>query len=92
MSTHLLPAGVSDEAVVLLADILPTSHEVGVLAGRVRPGDVVVIVGAGPIGLAAVMTAQLYSPTSIVVVDPSPPRRDAAKRLGADIVLDASEG
>ncbi|WP_067430004.1 zinc-binding dehydrogenase [Nocardioides jensenii] len=92
MSTHLLPAGVSDEAVVLLADILPTSHEVGVLAGRVRPGDVVVIVGAGPIGLAAVMTAQLYSPTSIVVVDPSPPRRDAAKRLGADIVLDASDG
>lgn len=91
MSTHLLPAGVSDEAAVLLADILPTSYEVGVLAGRVRPGDVVVIVGAGPIGLAAVMTAQLYCPARVVVVDPAPPRRDAARNVGADVVLDADD-
>ena len=90
LSTHLLPTGVSDEAAVLLADILPTSYEVGVLAGHVRPGDVIVIVGAGPIGLAAVMTAKLYSPSRIVVVDPAAPRRDAAKSLGADVVLDAT--
>jgi len=90
LSTHLLPANVSDEAAVLLADILPTSYEVGVLAGKVRPGDVVAIVGAGPIGLAAVMTAKLYSPSRIVVIDPAAPRRDAAKSLGADVVLDAT--
>ncbi len=91
LSTHLLPGGVSDSDAVLLADILPTSYEVGVLAGRVRPGDVVAIVGAGPIGLAAVMTAKLYSPSRIVVVDPAAPRRDAAKRIGADVVLDSTD-
>ncbi len=89
LSLHPLPQGVTDEAAVLLADILPTSYEVGVLNVRVRPGDAVVIVGAGPIGLAAVMTAKLYSPGCIVVIDPAEPRRDAAKRLGADVVLDA---
>ncbi len=89
LSTHLLPADVSNEAAVLLADILPTSYEVGVLNGRVRPGDTVVIVGAGPIGLAAVQTAALYSPARIVVVDPAAPRRDAAKRMGAHVVLDS---
>jgi alcohol dehydrogenase len=89
LSLHVLPQGVSDEAAVLLADILPTSYEVGVLNGRVRPGDTVVIVGAGPIGLAAVMTAKLYTPGCIVVIDPAEPRRDAAKSLGADVVLDA---
>jgi alcohol dehydrogenase len=89
MSLYALPQGVSDEAAVLLADILPTSYEVGVLNGQVRPGDTVAIVGAGPIGLAAVMTAKLYSPGCIVVVDPAEPRRDAAKSLGADVVLDA---
>jgi alcohol dehydrogenase len=87
LSLHALPQGVSDEAAVLLADILPTSYEVGVLNGQVRPGDTVVIVGAGPIGLAAVMTSKLYSPGCVVVVDPAEPRRDAAKSLGADIVL-----
>ena len=88
LSLHPLPESVSDEAAVLLADILPTSYEVGVLNGGVTPGDVLAIVGAGPIGLAAVMTAKLYSPSRIVVVDPAAPRRDAAKRLGADIALD----
>jgi alcohol dehydrogenase len=90
LSLHRLPANVSDDAAVLLADILPTSYEVGVLAGGVRPGDVVVIIGSGPIGLAAVITAKLYSPSRIVVVDPAAPRRDAAKRIGADVALDAS--
>jgi alcohol dehydrogenase len=89
LSLHQLPQGVTDEAAVLLADILPTSYEVGVLNGGVRPGDTVVIVGAGPIGLAAVMTSKLYSPGCLIVIDPAEPRRDAAKRLGADIVLDS---
>jgi len=82
-SLHKLPATVSDEAAVMLADILPTSYEVGVLNGAVGPGDTVVIVGAGPIGLAAIMTAKLYSPTAILVVDPAEPRRRAAEALGA---------
>lgn len=89
LSTHRIPTGVSNESAVLLADILPTSYEVGVLAGGVRPGDTVVILGAGPIGLAAVITARLFSPSRIVVADPSEPRRQAAKGLGADVVMDS---
>ena len=72
-SAYRLPEAVSNEQAVMLADILPTSYEVGVLNGQVRPGDVVAIVGAGPIGLAAVLTAKLYSPSSIVVIDPAAP-------------------
>ena len=68
-STHKVPAGVTDEQMVMLADILPTSYEVGVLNGDVQPGAVVAIVGAGPIGLAAILTARLYSPSHIVVID-----------------------
>jgi len=90
MSTHRLPEDLSDDAAVMLADILPTAYEVGVLAGQVRPGDTVVIVGAGPIGLAAVMTAQLQSPSNIVVIDPAPARREAAGSLGANVLLDVA--
>ncbi|MCI4065934.1 zinc-dependent alcohol dehydrogenase family protein [Micromonospora sp. R77] len=87
LSTYQLPASVTDEAAVLLADILPTSYEVGVLNGQVRPGDTVVVVGAGPIGLAAILTAKLYSPTHIVVVDKAQSRLDAAKQFGADVTV-----
>ncbi|WP_409329857.1 alcohol dehydrogenase catalytic domain-containing protein [Trujillonella humicola] len=86
-SVHRLPEGVDDVAALMLADILPTSYEVGALNGAVRPGDTVVIVGAGPIGLAAVMTAGLYTPQQIVVVDPVEARRSAATSLGAELVL-----
>ncbi|MCZ2860591.1 alcohol dehydrogenase catalytic domain-containing protein [Blastococcus sp. VKM Ac-2987] len=86
-SVHRLPDDVSDEAALMLADIFPTSYEVGALNGGVRPGDTVVVVGAGPIGLAAVMTAGLYSPERIVVVDPVESRRDAALAFGADVAL-----
>ncbi|HUG87837.1 MAG TPA: alcohol dehydrogenase catalytic domain-containing protein, partial [Actinomycetota bacterium] len=68
-STHLVPEGVSDEAVLMLADICPTGYEVGVLNGGIRPGDTVAVVGAGPIGLAVMLTAQLYSPSQIVAID-----------------------
>ncbi|BBY84032.1 zinc-dependent alcohol dehydrogenase family protein [Mycolicibacterium pulveris] len=88
-STHKVPAGVSDEQMILLADILPTAYEVGVLAGVVQPGDVVAIVGAGPIGLASVLTAKLYSPSHIVVIDVADARLDAARKLGADIVVNS---
>lgn len=82
-SAYRLPEDVSSADAVMLADILPTSYEVGVLNGAVRPGDTVVIVGAGPIGLAAVTTATLFSPGAIVVIDPAEPRRRAARALGA---------
>jgi alcohol dehydrogenase len=85
-SLHQLAPSMSDETTVLLADIGPTAYEVGVRNGQVSPGDVVAIVGAGPIGLAAVKTAQLYSPSHLIVVDPLAIRLDAAKRFGADLV------
>jgi alcohol dehydrogenase len=91
LSTYKLPSTISDETAVLLADILPTSYEVGVLNGQVRPGDTVVIVGAGPIGLAAVLTAKLYSPSQIIVIDMAEPRLKAALRLGATAALTPDE-
>ena len=89
-STYVAPAGVSDEKLLMLADILPTSYEVGVLNGRVRPGDVVAIVGAGPIGLSAIMGAKLFSPSHIVAIDMADARLEAAKAFGADIVVNNS--
>ena len=91
LSVHPLPAALPDEDAVLLADIFPTAYEVGVLNGHVRPGDTVAIVGAGPVGLAAVITARLFAPERIIVVDLAPARLDAAHRLGADAVADAHE-
>ncbi len=91
-STFSIPAGVTDEEVLMLADIGPTGYEVGVLNGRVRPGDVVAVVGAGPVGLSAILGARLYSPGHIVAIDLSGVRLNAAKRLGADIVVDAAGG
>jgi alcohol dehydrogenase len=86
-STYPVPSGSTDEEILMLADILPTSYEVGVLNGTVRPGDVVAIVGAGPIGLAAVVGARLYSPSHIVSIDLTDARLEAAKRFGADVVV-----
>lgn len=87
LSTYRLPEGVGDEAAVLLADILPTSYEVGVLNGRVRPGDTVVVVGVGPIGLAALVTARLFSPSHLIAIDKADSRLEAAKQFGADITV-----
>jgi alcohol dehydrogenase len=88
-STHKVPDGVTDEQMIVLADILPTSYEVGVLNGTVRPADVVAIVGAGPIGLAAILTARLFSPSHIVAIDLADSRLDAARKFGADIVVNS---
>ena len=84
-STYPVPEGLSDEQVLYLADILPTGFEVGVLNGRVQPGDIVVVVGAGPVGLAAILGARLYSPAAIVAVDPTAARRDWAEKFGANV-------
>ena len=81
------PSELSDEQVLFLADILPTSYEVGVLNGMVSPGDVVAIVGAGPIGLAAILTARLYTPGEIVAIDLADSRLESARRFGADMTI-----
>ncbi|MGX1128570.1 alcohol dehydrogenase [Streptomyces glaucescens] len=91
LSVHPLPATLADRDAVLLADIFPTAYEVGVLNGRVQPGDTVAVVGAGPIGLAAIATARLFSPERILAVDPAAARREAARKLGADAVADPAE-
>jgi len=91
-STYRIPDGVSDEAILMLADILPTGYEVGVLAGGVRPGDVVAVVGAGPIGLSAITCARLFSPSHIVAIDLSDARLKEAREFGADVTVnDATE-
>jgi alcohol dehydrogenase len=86
-STYRVPDGISDEEILMLADILPTGYEVGVLNGAVRPGDVVAIVGAGPIGLASIMGSRLYSPSHVVAIDLADSRLEAAKQFGADVVV-----
>ncbi|MFF1570550.1 zinc-dependent alcohol dehydrogenase family protein [Streptomyces sp. NPDC058293] len=91
LSVHPLPSAVDSYDAVLLADIFPTSYEVGVLNGKVQPGDTVVVVGAGPIGLAAIATAQLYSPGRIIAVDRAESRLAAARALGADATASADE-
>jgi len=89
-STYPVPEGTSDEQILMLADILPTGYEVGVLNGNVRPGDVVAVVGAGPIGLSAIMGARLFSPSHVVAVDLAGSRLEAAKQFGADVVVNNS--
>ena len=89
-STFRIPGGVSDEEALMLADVLPTGYEVGVLAGGVRPGDVVAVVGAGPVGLSAITGARLFSPSHVVAIDLSDTRLEAAKQFGADITVNSS--
>lgn len=86
-STYPIPDGVSDEQILMLADILPTGYEVGVLNGHVQPGDVVAVVGAGPIGLSAIMGSKLFSPSHVVAIDLADSRLEAAKQFGADVVI-----
>jgi alcohol dehydrogenase len=91
LSVHPLPASVSGEDAVLPADIFPTAYEVGVLNARVRPGHTVVVVGAGPIGLAAIATARLFAPERVIAVDVAQARLEAARKLGAEAVADSRE-
>ncbi|WP_373684841.1 zinc-dependent alcohol dehydrogenase family protein [Acinetobacter sp. YH12141] len=82
-SLYHLPEGLNEDVAVFLSDILPTSHEIGVQYGQVKPGDNVAIVGAGPIGMSALLTAQFYSPANIIMVDVDDNRLEFAKTVGA---------
>ncbi len=86
-SVYKVPEQLSDEQVLFLADILPTAYEVGVLNGKVSPGDVVAVVGAGPIGLAAMLTASLYTPGRIIAIDLADTRLESARSFGADVTI-----
>jgi len=91
-SLYRIPTGADEEALVMLSDILPTGFECGVLNGKVQPGSTVVIVGAGPIGLAALLTAQFYSPAAIIMVDLDDNRLVTATQFGATGVVNSSDG
>ncbi len=89
-SLYKIPT-IADDAFVMLSDILPTGFECGVLNGKIQPGSMVAIVGAGPIGLAVLLTAKLYSPSLIIMIDKDKHRLDIARQLGANYVLDAND-
>ena len=91
-SLYSLPENIDEEAMVMLSDILPTGFECGVLNGKIAPGSTVAIVGAGPIGLATLLTAQLYSPAEIIVIDLDPGRLEIARQFGATHVLNSADG
>jgi alcohol dehydrogenase len=91
-SLYRVPEGADEEALVMLSDILPTGFECGVIDGRVQPGDTVAIVGAGPVGLAALLTAQLYSPSELIMIDTDRHRLEVAKKLGATRTIDNADG
>jgi len=91
-SLYPIPAGSDEEALVMLSDILPTGFECGVLNGQVKPGDTVAIIGGGPIGLAALLTAQFYSPAEIIMIDIDDNRLEVSSRFGATKVINNSDG
>ena len=91
-SLYPIPDGADEESLVMMSDILPTGFECGVLNGKVQPGNTVAIVGAGPIGLAALLTAQFYSPGEIIMIDLDDHRLEVAKRFGATTVINSTDG
>jgi alcohol dehydrogenase len=91
-SLYPIPEGADEEALVMLSDILPTGFECGVLNGKVQPGATVAIVGSGPIGLAALLTAQFFSPGEIIMIDLDDSRLEIAKRFGATQTINSSDG
>jgi alcohol dehydrogenase len=91
-SLYSIPSGSDEEALVMLSDILPTGFECGVLNGRVQPGNTVAIIGAGPVGLATLLTAQLYSPAQLIAIDLDDNRLAVAKRFGATQTVNSSNG
>lgn len=92
LSLYHIPKGADEEALVMLSDILPTGFECGVINGKVEPGGTVAIVGAGPIGLAALLTAQFFSPAEIIMIDLDDNRLAVAKRFGATTTINSSDG
>jgi alcohol dehydrogenase len=92
MSLYHFPADGDEEALVMLSDILPTGFECGVLNGQVKPGDTVAIVGAGPIGLAVLLTAQFYSPAAVLMIDLDDNRLRVAQSFGATTLINSADG
>ena len=92
LSLYHVPEGADEEALVMLSDILPTGFECGVLNGKVQPGATVAIVGSGPIGLAALLTAHFYSPAQIIMIDLDDNRLECARRFGATSIINSSNG
>ncbi len=90
-SLYAVPEGIDEEALVMLSDILPTGHEIGVINGCVKPGDTIAIIGAGPIGMSALLTAQFYSPAKIYMIDLDENRLKLAKKLGATHTINSGE-
>lgn len=91
-SLYLIPEGADEEALVMLSDILPTGHEIGVINGNVKPGDTIAIVGAGPVGMGVLLTALFYSPAKIYMIDLDENRLKLAKKFGAtDTINSATE-
>lgn len=91
-SLYPIPPGADEEALVMLSDILPTGFECGVLNGKVAPGSTVAILGAGPIGLATLLTAQFYSPSQIILIDLDDGRLEVARRFGATHTINSADG
>ena len=91
-SLYPIPEGADEEALVMLSDILPTGFECGVLNGKVQPGSTVAIVGSGPVGLAALLTAQFFSPAEIIMIDLDDNRLEVAKRFGATTGINSTDG
>jgi alcohol dehydrogenase len=91
-SLYPIPEGADEEALVMLSDILPTGFECGVLNGKVQPGGVIAIVGSGPVGLAALLTAQFFSPAEIIMIDLDDNRLEMAKRFGATAGVNSADG
>lgn len=91
-SLYKIPHGVDEEAVVMLSDIFPTGFECGVLNGKIKPGDSVAIIGAGPIGLATLLTAQFYAPSRVIMIDMDQNRLEVSKKLGATHTFNDSDG
>jgi alcohol dehydrogenase len=90
-SLYAIPENGDEEALVMLSDILPTGHEIGVINGCVKPGDTIAIVGAGPIGMAALLTAQFYSPAKIYMIDVDENRLESAKKFGATDTINSEK-
>jgi alcohol dehydrogenase len=91
-SLYPIPAGANEDAMVMLSDILPTGYECGVLNGAIKPGDTVALVGAGPVGLSALLTAQFYAPGKIIIIDLDDNRLEVAKKFGATDVVNSTDG
>ncbi len=90
-SLHHLPEGLDEDAMVMLSDILPTGHEIGVVNGTVKPGDTIAIIGAGPIGMSVLLTSMFYSPSEIIMVDLDDNRLQLARKLGATEVINSGK-